>query len=184
MRFAVVLFALAAMTVAGALVAAPKAEARSPEITPAGPEIHLTVEGTKQGKFKGSHSKLAEKGVIVAQRFYYEIVSPRDVATGQASGKRQHKPVQIVKAWDASSPQFFHALVNNEVLKSVTIDFVAGEETWYTVRLLNVIVSDIHQFYGDPKDASAQPMEEVSFTFQKIEIENRTAKTSATDESH
>jgi len=33
------------------------------------------------------------------------IVSPRDSATGQASGKRQHKPVTFVKEWGAASPQ-------------------------------------------------------------------------------
>ena len=33
------------------------------------------------------------------------IVSPRDSATGQASGKRQHKPVTFVKEWGAATPQ-------------------------------------------------------------------------------
>ena len=33
-----------------------------------------------------------------------DIVSPRDAASGQASGKRQHKPVKIVKEWDANTP--------------------------------------------------------------------------------
>ena len=28
----------------------------------------------------------------------------RDVATGQASGKRQHKPISVVKEWGAASP--------------------------------------------------------------------------------
>lgn len=34
----------------------------------------------------------------------HEIKSPRDVATGQASGKRMHKPITITKEWSASSP--------------------------------------------------------------------------------
>lgn len=34
----------------------------------------------------------------------YEIKSPRDVATGQSSGKRQHKPISITKEWSTSSP--------------------------------------------------------------------------------
>jgi hypothetical protein len=33
-----------------------------------------------------------------------EVVSPRDVATGQSSGKRQHGTVKIVKEWDANTP--------------------------------------------------------------------------------
>jgi hypothetical protein len=32
------------------------------------------------------------------------VVSPRDIATGQASGKRMHKPFTITKEWSASSP--------------------------------------------------------------------------------
>ncbi len=30
---------------------------------------------------------------------------PRDAASGQASGKRQHKPVEFVKEWGAATPQ-------------------------------------------------------------------------------
>ncbi|MEO7411200.1 MAG: hypothetical protein ABIU10_07765 [Sphingomicrobium sp.] len=30
---------------------------------------------------------------------------PRDAASGQASGKRQHKPLTIIKEWGAAPPQ-------------------------------------------------------------------------------
>jgi len=33
------------------------------------------------------------------------VVSPRDSASGMATGKRQHAPVKIVKEWGAASPQ-------------------------------------------------------------------------------
>lgn len=33
-----------------------------------------------------------------------EVVSPRDTASGQASGKRQHRPVTITKEWENSKP--------------------------------------------------------------------------------
>lgn len=36
---------------------------------------------------------------------YYTITSPRDAASGQASGKRMHKPITVVKEWGAASPQ-------------------------------------------------------------------------------
>jgi hypothetical protein len=32
------------------------------------------------------------------------LVSPRDAATGQASGKRSYKPIRILKEWGGSSP--------------------------------------------------------------------------------
>jgi hypothetical protein len=33
------------------------------------------------------------------------VVSPRDAASGMATGKRQHKPITVVKEWGAASPQ-------------------------------------------------------------------------------
>ena len=35
----------------------------------------------------------------------YQVVSPRDSASGQATGKRIHKPFTIVKEWGAATPQ-------------------------------------------------------------------------------
>lgn len=39
----------------------------------------------------------------VAAAFEYDVKAPRDVAAGQASGKRQHKPFTIIKEWDAKT---------------------------------------------------------------------------------
>ena len=36
---------------------------------------------------------------------HYSVTSPRDPASGQASGKRMHKPVTFVKEWGAATPQ-------------------------------------------------------------------------------
>jgi type VI secretion system secreted protein Hcp len=80
----------------------------------AGNAIHLSVEGTKQGKFKGT----GKNNIIECTYYSYALVSPRDVATGMASGKRQHYPVMIYKEIDASSPQFAEALVTNESIKN------------------------------------------------------------------
>ncbi len=38
--------------------------------------------------------------------------SPRDLASGQASGKRQHEPVKIVKEWGAVSPDLGSGEIN------------------------------------------------------------------------
>jgi type VI protein secretion system component Hcp len=34
----------------------------------------------------------------------YQVISPRDSASGQATGKRMHKPFTIVKEWGAATP--------------------------------------------------------------------------------
>ncbi len=162
-------------------------------------EFYVTIEGTKQGKFKGESAGVrkagarAKAGKIAGVRFLFETTSPRDAATGHASGKRQYKPIQITKEWDPTSPQLFQALVNNEVLKSVLFEFVKtdpkGQEfVYHTIALTNATVSNIKSYLdltdttGDPYDT--HELEDVSFTFEKIEIENKEAKTAAVDSWH
>jgi type VI secretion system Hcp family effector len=40
----------------------------------------------------------------------HTITSPRDPASGQATGKRQHKPVRITKEWGAATPMLAIAI--------------------------------------------------------------------------
>jgi len=93
-------------------------------------QFYVTIQGAKQGQFKGNGGGVrkaregAKGGKIAGVRFLLEATSPRDLATGHASGKRQYKPIQITKEWDASSPQLFQALIQNEVLKSVLFELV------------------------------------------------------------
>jgi type VI secretion system secreted protein Hcp len=177
--------ALAVVLITGLYVSSPKAEAVSPQAgkrgAGSGDAIHLSIEGAKQGKFKGSHAKRSD--AIVARGLSFDIISPRDVASGQASGKRQYKPIQITKPIDGSTPQILQALATNEVLKSVTFEFVrtnpnGEEEVWYVIKLTNATVSAYHQ----GNDTNGQPSEEVCFTFQKIEVEHKTDKTTYADD--
>jgi type VI secretion system secreted protein Hcp len=165
-------------------------------------EFYISIEGQKQGKFKGESGRRAPSGEgtdngrglgrdkIAGVRFVSEASSPRDVATGQASGKRTHKPILITKEWGAASPQLFQALVTNENLKSVLFEFVktnaqGEEEIYHTIKLTNAAVSNIKSYLdltdttGDPYDA--HELEDVSFVFQKIEMENKEGKTQAVD---
>jgi type VI secretion system secreted protein Hcp len=160
-------------------------------------EFYISITGAKQGKFKGdsagekgSKSSRA-KGKIAGIKYSAETTSPRDPATGQATGKRMHKPITITKEWDASSPQLFAALATNETLKTVLFEFVkadaAGREAiFYTVTLTNAVVSNVHS-YLDLTDTSgdkfdARELEDVSFVFQKIMIENKESNTVAEDD--
>jgi len=163
-------------------------------------QFYVTIQGKKQGTFKGdgvaAEGNEAGKGQgdrIAGIRFFAETVSPRDTATGQASGRRQHKPITITKEWDAASPQLFSALVTNEVLTSVLFEFVKtdaqGQEfVYHTIKLTDGGVSDIKSYLdltdttGDAYDA--HELEDVSFTFRKIEIENKEGKTVAVDDWH
>lgn len=73
-----------------------------------------------------------EKGAPVSSSVVlsHSVVSPRDAASGLATGKRQHKPMPISKTMDKSSPKLFN-LVVTEPGSSVTIQQqeIKGEVT-------------------------------------------------------
>lgn len=168
-------------------------EARLLGLLAAASSFSVTVEGTKQGRFKGEDPRAKGDGRIAGIAFFYEVKSPRDAGSGMATGKRQHSPVSFTKAVDASSPQFFQAAWTNEVLKSVLFEFRGtspnGEEqVVYTVKLTNATVAEVRQYAGrEPGGMLArgtdQPLtEDVSLAFQKIEVESVTGKTMAADD--
>ena len=145
-------------------------------------QIFIAVEGTKQGKFKGESTAKPFKDQSRVLKFSYGVVSPRDVSTGQPSGKRQHKPVVITREPGAASPQFFRALVTNEVLKPVVIKFLRANvtgvnEVQQIIRLSNASILDFRQYVAD----DGRWLEDVAFAFQQIQIENKPGKTMAVD---
>jgi len=156
----------------------------NPRLTkPAGAvQIRVVVEGTRQGKFKADSPVKALQDQSRVLKFSYGLVSPRDLSTGQPSGKRQHKPIVITKEPGAASPQFFTALVTNELLKSVVIHFIRAtctgvEELQQIITLTNATVSDFRQYVGD----DGRWLEDVAFPFQQIQIENKPGNTMAID---
>jgi type VI secretion system secreted protein Hcp len=172
---------------AAALVSGASPAAAQGGKSPAGTRIFLTIEGTKQGKIKGEPG-LGDR--IPALRVSYEVTAPRDIATGQASGKRQHGAVMVVKDWGAASPQLLQALAQNEILKSVLIEFFrtgAGgqEEATEILRLSDATISKMKMTVSDASSGdgpAGRLIDEVSFTFRKIEITHPAAKTTFNDD--
>lgn len=162
-------------------------------------QAYISIKGNKQGQFKGEDTldSKRKEGWMSVLAFAYVVQSPRNTATGQTAGKRQHKPIVITKEWGPASPQLFQALTSNEVLESVVIEFekvnASGKEYVYqTIKLTNATILEIRQYtreYQSQSGASKHPagvdtveLEEVSFTFQKIEMTNLDGKTSALDD--
>jgi type VI secretion system Hcp family effector len=98
--------------------------------------------------------------------------SARGAGGGRAVMRRMNEPVVIVHNLDESSPFFVKAAASGETLTSVVFEFKravgSGTEVFQTVTLTNAIVSSVKTING-----GIQPTEEVSFTFQKIEYENK-----------
>lgn len=91
------------------------------------------------------------------------IQSPRDVATGQASGKRMHKPLVIVKEVDKASPKLYQACASGKHFPSAVVD-VGGHQ----FRLFDVVIASVEKSSG-----GGRPTEQLTFNFSKIEFVNQ-----------
>ena len=128
------------------------------------------IEGevTTQGR-QGWHKLLA---------FSHEIISPRDSASGLPTGKRQHTPFKIVKLINKGTPTLLNSMVGNNVLVNIEVSIwspaAGGAETKVlTYRLVNAYVASIRPWMPNKGDPSAQtypPAEEITFTYQRIEV--------------
>ena len=69
----------------------------------------------------------------------YQVVSPRDAASGQASGKRMHKPFTIVREWGAATPQLMAMKASYDVKKveGTGARAISYEDSWNPIGLAN-----------------------------------------------
>jgi type VI secretion system secreted protein Hcp len=111
----------------------------------------LTVTSQRSGKIADA---------VEVSAVSHEIISPRDAASGLATGKRVHKPFVLTTQWGTSTPLLIAALVANENLTSVLVGLLRNGTQFATVKLTNANLSDYAQ-HGDTAT--------FSFTYQKIE---------------
>ena len=161
-------------------------------------EFYVTIEGTKQGAFKGESMREAHSAKLAGLTYKHTIQSPRDAATGRASGKRQHGQITFTKEWGPASPQLMQALCTNELLPSVLFEFIkttddGQEEIYHTIKLVNATVAKIDYITGGAggegvntakhqSGYDTHELEAVALTYQRIEMENRTGSTMAEDD--
>ena len=82
--------------------------------------IYLTLENG--GKIDGATTKTTRKGSIDGFELFHEVKSPRDPASGQATGKRVHLPFALCAYYGPWVPQCWDALARNESFKEVKIE--------------------------------------------------------------
>lgn len=141
--------------------------------TRAAEPIHVFITGETSGEIQGGNPDQS----IACLAFEHTVVSLRDAASGLPTGKRQHKPLTIVKPIDKTTPLLYAALCRNENLPEVVIQFyhppVAGEQPtpYYTITLHDARISSVRNWKPNTRDLSADragDLEEVSFGYQRI----------------
>jgi len=144
--------------------------------------VEMKITGQKTGVFKGDSMQKGHADQIVLSSYLFQVSSPRDPATGLPTGRRVYQPLTVTKQLNQSSPQILNALVTNENLKTVVINFyettrMGTEVNYYRVTLTNANISAAKQFTN-----GSTVSEEVSFVFQKVEQQSLTGGTAFQDD--
>lgn len=107
----------------------------------------------------------------------HTLDTPFDPSSGLPNGTTKHEPISITKRIDKSTPGFYQALYNNEVLPAVTLNLYrnnpsSGEtEVYYTVELINARIVSMKSH--SPlvlilENEDMGHLETVKFTYQTI----------------
>ena len=141
--------------------------------------VWITISGnsgqtnTQATEFRYSQSPRDLAGGSSSMAAVNAGTSARGAGAGRAAMRRPNDPVVIVKPLDETSPFFVKAAASGETLTSVRFEFKrnvgSDEEVYQTVTLTNAMVSSVREINGN----AGHQMQEVSFTFQKIEYSNK-----------
>jgi type VI secretion system secreted protein Hcp len=167
--------------------------------------IWVTLEFTRREARRARTASEAQEGSRWIEVFYeHEVKSPRDPATGMATGKRQHGPVKFIKRWTPLAGPLERP-GGQRHLKKAEFKFYKnnrqGElEHYFSVMLEDGAISNIHNQFNQSEMAqrdaaagsagakrgeaafAAPALEEVSLTYRKITWEHKIAKKMATDD--
>ena len=153
----------------------------APAPSKANKRAYVTIEGEKQGKFKGSANVKGREEAIEISNYKLSVTAPRDVSSGQSSGKRQYQAISFKKPVDAASPQFMQALTTNETLKEVKFQFFGQGENGQERVYQTVTLTDAHLKSWTQDFDSGDDLEIVEVVFDKIVLDSNTGQTSTQD---
>ena len=149
-------------------------------------EFFVTINGAHQGFFHGESIQKGHERQITGLKYNYSVTVPiiRDGGGGGESvGRPRQGPVVFEKEWGAATTQIYQALITGERLKTVTFEFYSvdpegGQRQAFRVTLTNALIVSIHQHVGDTQHDSTldtRRYEDVTLSFQKIEIADETS---------
>lgn len=150
---------------------------------------YLTVTGETQGAIEGECDQAGREGTIMVYEMDHAVTIPRHPQTGLPTGTRLHKPLEVVKQKDKSSPLLFQACTTGE---QVTVELTfwrinsAGvEEHYFTLTLEGAIIVEMREYKPNVLLQENEPyhdMERILFSYRKIGWECVTGSTAAEDD--
>lgn len=116
------------------------------------------------------------------------LTDASDIMSITTKTSAQRHSVKVRQAHDQNSPQFYQAWKGSEKLSSVLFKvYKPGDpKTYKIITLTNATISNIQGFKGgrsvSVEGKDTYELEEVSFNFQTIKVENIAGSTSTSDD--
>ena len=139
-------------------------------------EFHVAVVGAAQGRFPDDDEESKGKGAR-CYTFEYGAGASNDATRATDFAARFHEPVYIAKAWSESSANFLQAFLTNEVLTTVSIEFVrkdpAGKSVVFeTHTLTNATMVSLRRTVGKTPGLPFGEIETIGLRFEAMEIKS------------
>ncbi len=154
----------------------------------------MCIKGTKQGQLKPG-SKKAGRSDKWTEVIGFEMSS--DVAvdpkSGKITGHRNIRPIKVTMEASPWSPQLLQGHYTNEVMTEVIIEFIkreagtgAKEVVVERITLADAVFTEIRRYMDthgkDTVVHDVDHLEDISFVFRQITVENPIASTSVTED--
>lgn len=120
--------------------------------------IYMEIVGAQQGKIEGvmpGHTWLVSS-------LQGGVSTPFDAATGQATGKRQHKPMTLVMDYGENVVSLIQSGMFNEPLELTINVYEDGQD------LLRILVGGAQMSDFSISSGGDRPSESITIVFQKI----------------
>jgi type VI secretion system Hcp family effector len=154
---------------------------------------YACAKGTKQGQLKAGSKKAGRSdkwSEVIA--FKMESSVAVDPKSGRVTGHRDILPLVITLDAGPWSPQLLQAHYTNEVLTEVIIEMVARqadgkkEVCIERITLADAVICKIERYSNthgkDTVTHDVDHLEDISFVFRQITVENPIASTSVTED--
>lgn len=147
----------------------------------------LHIEGQKSGKVKGGSRWKGKEDAIELMHWQHSIISPRDPQSGLPTGKRMHRPIEVLGKYTKAMPIMFNMLATNENIKKFTLEAWSqhgqgsgtGGAVFYTIELEN---ANIATFDHVTSEVDGTLFFRATFTYQKITLTWKDGGITATDD--
>ncbi|MDS4014049.1 MAG: type VI secretion system tube protein Hcp [Candidatus Accumulibacter sp.] len=133
--------------------------------------MFLKIDGARQGPIRGEAADPRHEGEIDVVSWSWGMDSPGD-AFGNQTARTSFEQLRVVKRADCASTALMSALRNNELIRKAVLSVrKAGDALEYLRITIEKGRLTHHRIRGGEGADSAEVLEELAMSFQKVIVE-------------